>query len=185
MCRGILSISCCRLIKKHSIMNISVLQNMVKSMHKWALILSTWCNHAWCYWEWSLWKLIDHVCNNVTRRQAKNNVVEKTLRHIVISYLGTFKISLDSIASIYLIPQYYDISLLVYTSNILIMILAFKVNNAYPNEAMSIIQLISRTINHTMQVIVRDGTESFILIFVILFEWYALKSHSFNFQVQP
>ena len=50
------------------------------------------------------------------------------------------------------------------------MILAFKVNNAYPNEAMSIIQLISRTINHTMQVIVRDGTESFILIFVILFE---------------
>lgn len=38
------------------------------------------------------------------------------------------------------------------------MILAFKVNNAYPNEAMSIIQLISRTINHTMQVIVRDGT---------------------------
>ena len=66
----------CRLIKKHSVMNIFVLQNMVESMHKWALILSTWCNHAWCYWEWSLWKLIDHVCNSVTRRQAKNNVVE-------------------------------------------------------------------------------------------------------------
>ena len=80
MCRGILSISCCRLIKKHSIMNISVLQNMVKSMHKWALILSTWCNHARCYWERSLWKLIDHVCNSVTRRQANNNVVEKNIR---------------------------------------------------------------------------------------------------------
>lgn len=79
--------------------------------------------------------------------KQKIMLLKKTLRHIVISYLGTFKISLDSIAS-----------LLVYTSNILIMILAFKVNNAYPNEAMSIIQLISRTINHTMQVIVRDGT---------------------------
>ena len=91
--------------------------------------------------------------------KQKIMLLKKTLRHIVISYLGTFKISLDSIAS----P-------LVYTSNILIMILAFKVNNAYPNEAMSIIQLISRTINHTMQVIVMMAQQSFILIFVILFE---------------
>ena len=100
--------------------------------------------------------------------KQKIMLLKKTLRHIVISYLGTFKISLDSIASIHRL--FSKLSLLVYTSNILIMILAFKVNNAYPNEAMSIIQLISRTINHTMQVIVRDGTESFILIFVILFE---------------
>ena len=84
----------------------------------------------------------------------------------MISYLGTFKISLDSIAKRLL----SKLSLLVYTSNILIMILAFKVNNAYPNEARSIIQLISRTINHTMQVIVMMAQQSFILIFVILFE---------------
>jgi len=44
------------------------------------------------------------VCNSVTRRQAKNNVVEKkTLGHILISYLGTFKISLDIIQSHYIL----------------------------------------------------------------------------------
>lgn len=44
------------------------------------------------------------MCNSVTRRQAKNNVVEKkTLGHILISYLGTFKISLDIIQSHYIL----------------------------------------------------------------------------------
>ena len=95
--------------------------------------------------------------------KQKIMLLKKTLGHILISYLGTFKISVD-------INQSLNLSLLVYTSNILIMILAFKVNNAYPNEARSIIQLISRTINHTMQVIVMMAQQSFILIFVILFE---------------
>ena len=40
------------------------------------------------------------MCNGVTRRQAKNNVKEKTLGQIGIPYLGTFKkINLDIIQS--------------------------------------------------------------------------------------
>lgn len=95
--------------------------------------------------------------------KQKIMLLKKTLGHILISYLGTFKIKLDIIQS----RQILTVSIYL---RILIMILAFKVNNAYPNEARSIIQLISRTINHTMQVIVMMAQQSFILIFVILFE---------------